>query len=51
MPAAVLQASEESRSKFFVLHESFDRRSTPTWSEIYWALGNYWFIAIQDFSF
>ena len=50
------QVSEESRrgefkGKCFVLHESFDRRSTRIWSEIYWALWNCWFIAIWDFSF
>ena len=39
------QASEESRrgefsGKVFVLHESFGRRNTRIWSEIYWALWN-----------
>ena len=43
-----LQVSEESRrgefqGKYFVLYESFDRRSTRSWSEIYWALWNGWF--------
>ena len=37
--------------QFFVLHESFDCRSTRIWSEIYSALWNCWFIAIWDFSF
>ena len=42
------QTSQENwRGKFwgkvFVLRESFDRRSTQVWSEIYWALWNCWF--------
>ena len=45
LPSARSQASEESRRgefevKVFVLHESFGRRSTRIWSEIYWAFWN-----------
>ena len=40
-----LRKAEEAnlKAKFFVLHESFNRRSTRIWSEIYWALWNCWF--------
>ena len=31
------------KANFCVLCESFDRRNTHIWSEIYWALWNYWF--------
>ena len=42
------QTSQESRrgkfqGRFLVLHESFDRRSTLMWTEIYSALWNCWF--------
>ena len=33
----------EIKAKFLVLYESFERRRTRTWSEIYWALWNCWF--------
>ena len=48
-----LRKAEEANFKanFFVLHESFDRRSTRIWSEIYSALCSCWFIAIWDFPF
>ena len=34
----------ELEVKLFVLHESFDRRSTRMWSKIYWALWTCWFL-------
>ena len=42
------QGSQEGRrgefwGKFFVLHESFGRRSPLIWSKIYWALWNCYF--------
>ena len=46
------QGCQESRrgefqGEFFVLHESFGRRNTCIWSEIYWALWNCYFYRMR----
>ena len=48
-----LRKAEEANFKanFSFFYESFDRRSTSIWSEIYWTLWNCWFFCDSGPSF